>query len=114
MRRPITCERTVEVISVLVPTSTSPLSRMLAAMRAGSVVLDCSTSDPSSTRRLAALAAERKVGYVDAGMTRGVAGAKQGTLAFFIGGVQEHIDRAMPALSAAVNSSSGMVVIRQG
>ena len=75
-------------------------SGMLAAMRAGSVVLDCSTSDPSSTRRLAALAAERKVGYVDAGMTRGVAGAKQGTLAFFIGGVQEDIDRAMPALKA--------------
>lgn len=73
---------------------------LLAAMREGSVVLDCSTSDPASTRRLAALFAERKVGFVDAGMTRGVAGAKQGTLAFFLGGIQADIDRAMPALAA--------------
>jgi 3-hydroxyisobutyrate dehydrogenase len=73
---------------------------LLAAMPKGSVVLDCSTSDPASTRRLAELFAERKIGFVDAGMTRGVAGAKQGTLAFFLGGIQEHIDRAMPALGA--------------
>lgn len=73
---------------------------LLAAMREGTVVLDCSTSDPASTRRLAGLFADRKVGFVDAGMTRGVAGAKQGTLAFFLGGIQEHIDRAMPALGA--------------
>lgn len=73
---------------------------LLAAMPEGSVVLDCSTSDPSSTRRLAGLFAERRIGFVDAGMTRGVAGAKQGKLAFFLGGIQEHIDRAMPALGA--------------
>lgn len=73
---------------------------LLAAMREGSVVIDCSTSDPASTRRLAGLFAERKVGFVDAGMTRGVAGAKQGTLAFFLGGIQAHIDSVMPALAA--------------
>jgi 3-hydroxyisobutyrate dehydrogenase-like beta-hydroxyacid dehydrogenase len=33
-------------------------------------------------------------------MTRGVAGAKQGTLAFFIGGEQADIDRAKPVLQA--------------
>lgn len=73
---------------------------LLAAMPEGSVVVDCSTSDPASTRRLAERFSECKVGFVDAGMTRGVAGAKQGTLAFFLGGVQAHIDRAMPALEA--------------
>jgi 3-hydroxyisobutyrate dehydrogenase len=73
---------------------------LMAAMREGSVVLDCSTSDPASTRKLAAQFAGHKIGFVDAGMTRGVAGAKQGTLAFFLGGIQEHIDQAMPALGA--------------
>lgn len=73
---------------------------LLTAMRAGTVVVDCSTSDPASTRRLAAALAERKVGFVDAGMTRGVAGAKQGKLAFFLGGEREHIDYAMPVLEA--------------
>lgn len=69
-------------------------------MAAGSVIVDCSTSNPHSTRELAALAAKRGIGFVDAGMTRGVAGAKQGNLAFFLGGAQAHIDQAMPALKA--------------
>ncbi len=73
------------------------LAKTLAA---GSVIIDCSTSNPQSTRELAALLAERNIGLVDAGMTRGVAGAKTGTLAFFIGGAQAHIDQAMPALNA--------------
>lgn len=70
------------------------------AMKPGSVVVDCSTSNPQSTRELATLLATRDIGLVDAGMTRGVAGAKQGNLAFFIGGDKSHIDKAMPALSA--------------
>ncbi len=73
---------------------------LLEAMAGGGVVVDCSTSDPASTRKLAAQFELRKIGFVDAGLTRGVAGAKQGTLAFFLGGVQAHIDQAMPALAA--------------
>jgi len=66
----------------------------------GSVIVDCSTSNPPSTRRLAAALRERGIGLVAAGMTRGIAGAKQGTLAFFVGGEQPDIDKAMPALKA--------------
>lgn len=66
----------------------------------GSVILDCSTSNPPSTRRLAAALRERGIGLVAAGMTRGVAGAKQGTLAFFVGGAASDIDKALPALKA--------------
>lgn len=64
----------------------------------GTVVLDCSTSNPSSTRRLSALLEEKKMALVAAGMTRGVAGAKQGTLAFFVGGSQAALDLAKPVL----------------
>ena len=64
----------------------------------GTVVLDCSTSNPSSTRRLSALLEEKKIALVAAGMTRGVAGAKQGTLAFFVGGPQAALDRVKPVL----------------
>lgn len=73
---------------------------IVANARAGTLVIDASTSDPASTRRLGARLAERKVGLVDAGMTRGVAGAKAGTLAFFLGGDQAHVDQAMPVLKA--------------
>ena len=73
---------------------------LMTGLAAGAVVVDCSTSNPHSTRRLAALLAARKVGMVDAGLTRGVQGAKQGTLAFFLGGEPAHIEQAMPALQA--------------
>src|SRR5690606_6956131 len=73
---------------------------ILAAAASGSLVLDCSTSDRHSTRRLGERLAERGIALVDAGMTRGVAGAKQGTLAFFLGGEAGAIERAMPVLQA--------------
>lgn len=93
-----------DVIVLSLPTSHEVEAVMLggegivANAKPGSVVIDCSTSDPPSTRRLGALLAERRIGMVDAGMTRGVAGAKAGTLAFFLGGDQAHIDQAMPVL----------------
>src|SRR3546814_18457174 len=49
---------------------------MAAALPAGSVVLDCSTSDPASTRKLAGTLAGQKIAFVDAGVTRGVDGAQ--------------------------------------
>lgn len=73
---------------------------LAAALQPGSLVIDCSTSDPASTVSLAATLAERKIGLVDAGMTRGVAGAKQGTLAFFLGGEAAQVEQAMPVLRA--------------
>lgn len=73
---------------------------MAGALAAGSVVVDCSTSEPDSTRKLAAQLAERGVGFVDAGMTRGVVGAKQGKLAYFIGGSAEDFAKVRPALEA--------------
>jgi 3-hydroxyisobutyrate dehydrogenase-like beta-hydroxyacid dehydrogenase len=73
---------------------------ILAAAGTGTLVLDCTTSDPASTRRLGEQLARRDIALVDAGMTRGVAGAKQGKLAFFLGGEARHIERAMPVLTA--------------
>jgi 3-hydroxyisobutyrate dehydrogenase-like beta-hydroxyacid dehydrogenase len=73
---------------------------ILAAAATGTLVLDCSTSDPASTRRLGERLAGRDIALVDAGMTRGVAGARQGKLAFFLGGEARHIERATPVLKA--------------
>ena len=93
-----------DVVVLSLPTSKEVEAVMLgvdgviAHAKSGSVVIDCSTSDPPSTRKLGALLAQRRIGMVDAGMTRGVAGAKAGTLAFFLGGEQAHIDQAMPVL----------------
>jgi 3-hydroxyisobutyrate dehydrogenase-like beta-hydroxyacid dehydrogenase len=73
---------------------------LLASMRAGAVLLDCSTSDPGRSAALARAAAERGVGYVDAPVTRGVQGARDAKLAFFIGGDDRAVEAVQPLLAA--------------
>lgn len=73
---------------------------LAASAAAGTVIADCSTSNPGSTRRLSALLKPRNIGLVDAPVTRGVEGARRGTLAFFLGGEQTDIDRIKPPLQA--------------
>jgi len=73
---------------------------LAASLPSGATVLDTTTGDPEVTRRLAQVLAAKGIGCVDAGLTRGVDGAKKGTLAFFIGGERAHIDRVQPVLAA--------------
>lgn len=77
---------------------------VLESAAPGTVVVDCSTSDPASTRSLGQAFKAKGVSLVAAGMTRGVAGAKQGTLAFFTGGDEAAIRKAQPALDALGNT----------
>lgn len=71
-----------------------------AKLPAGALVIDCTTGNPPDTARIKAKLRERKIGFVAAGMTRGVAGAKQGKLAFFIGGDKPDVERARGVLQA--------------
>jgi len=73
-----------------------------AASRAapGTIVIDCTTGNPPNTDRIAAQLKQKSIGFVAAGMTRGVAGAKQGKLAFFIGGEPADVERAKTVLAA--------------
>src|SRR5689334_14660390 len=64
----------------------------------GSLVIDMSSSDPVSTRALAAAAAERDIAYVDAPVSGGVPRAKTGELAIMAGGDAAAVERARPVL----------------
>ena len=59
---------------------------ILASCRSGQVVVDLSTSAPSSTVRLHAALGEREVELIDAGISGGARGAEQGTLTIMAGG----------------------------
>lgn len=72
----------------------------LAHARPGAVFVDTTTSEASVSRRLAGLAAARSLGFLDAPVSGGPAGAEAGTLTMMIGGDAAHLDRAMPALEA--------------
>jgi 3-hydroxyisobutyrate dehydrogenase-like beta-hydroxyacid dehydrogenase len=59
---------------------------LLSHCRLGQTIVDLSTAAPRSTRRLAALFADRGAVLVDAGISGGAAAADKGTLTLMIGG----------------------------
>ncbi len=59
---------------------------LLAAAEPGQVIIDLSTASPASTRRIHAALAERRVEYLDAGISGGAAAAERGTLTIMAGG----------------------------
>lgn len=73
---------------------------LLARLEPGTLVIDMGSSIPDSTQRLAALAAERDIQYVDAPVSGGISKAATGELTMLVGGEQAGIDRAMPFLEA--------------
>jgi len=70
-------------------------------LAAGSLLIDMSSSDPSGSKELGTLLAEKNVQFVDAPVSGGVNGAINGTLAIMLGGDDANaIERAKPVLSA--------------
>lgn len=69
-------------------------------IRPGSVVVDCSTIAPSATRDFGRRLADRGARLVDAPVSGGSEGARQGTLTIFVGGEPEAVERVRPVLSA--------------
>ncbi|MFZ4806072.1 MAG: NAD(P)-dependent oxidoreductase [Hyphomicrobiaceae bacterium] len=73
---------------------------LLASLPRGAVIVDTSTSEASVSRRLATVAGERGIGFLDAPVSGGVAGAASGALTMMIGGTAEALETARPALAA--------------
>jgi len=75
-------------------------NEILANGTAGKLLIDLSSIHPENTRQLAALLHEKcGMGWVDAPVSGGVAGAEQGTLAIMAGGNAEHIEVARLVLA---------------
>ena len=73
---------------------------VLSSARTGLIVIDTSTSEPESTRRLAALCAERGVTLVDAPLARTPAEAELGKLNTMVGAEAAVFDQVRPVLAA--------------
>jgi len=72
---------------------------ILRAAREGTLVVDMSTISPVVTVQLASAARGQGVGLVDAPVSGGDVGAKQGTLSIMAGGSEEDFRRAEPLLA---------------
>lgn len=72
---------------------------LLAGLREGMTVIDCSTSMPGSTQQVAAMLAQRGVRFMDAAMTRTPNEAMQGRLNLLIGADAALLEACRPLLS---------------
>jgi len=68
--------------------------------RPGSVVVDMSTISPDATRKIEQVVRAKGIKMIDAPVSGGSEGAKQGTLAIMVGGDPEDVERVMPVLKA--------------
>lgn len=73
---------------------------VIAAADAGALIVNMASVEPAMDRRLAAIAAARGVGYIDAPVSGGVKGAEDGSLAILVGGARADFERARPVLES--------------
>lgn len=69
---------------------------VLSGTAPGSIILDTTTGTPEASVQMAALCAEKGVGYLDAPISGGVKRAEEATLTFIVGGEDNIFDKALP------------------
>ncbi|MEO1949104.1 3-hydroxyisobutyrate dehydrogenase [Thioclava sp.] len=69
---------------------------VIPAMQEDAVLCDCSTVDVDSAKAVAAMAADRGLGSLDAPVSGGVGGATNGTLTFMVGGDDKSFEIVKP------------------
>jgi 3-hydroxyisobutyrate dehydrogenase len=72
----------------------------LPAMSPGSILVDHTTASATLARELHAAAGERQVGFLDAPLSGGQAGAENGQLTIMVGGDDDVFERARPEMDS--------------
>ncbi len=83
--------------------------RVLEAIRAGSLLIDMTTSDPSLAAEIYEAAKRKNVDALDAPVSGGDVGARNGTLVIMVGGSAEAYERARPLFEPL-----GRTIVLQG
>jgi 3-hydroxyisobutyrate dehydrogenase len=103
---PADAARDADVVVTCLPTSREVEALLdgpdglLAGLRPGTTLVDCTSGDPATSQRLAARLAEHGVGFLDAPVSGGTVGAEKGTLTVMVGGDAATLERVRPVLQA--------------
>jgi 3-hydroxyisobutyrate dehydrogenase len=81
----------------------------LAGMSKGSILVDHTTTSAIVAREVAEAAAEKGIGFLDAPISGGQAGAENGVLTIMVGGDEASFERARPVME-----SYGRTIVRMG
>ena len=73
---------------------------VLAGARSGAVIVDHTTASADVARRIAQLAQQQGVGFLDAPVSGGQAGAEHGQLTIMVGGEEAVFDLARPVINS--------------
>ncbi len=73
---------------------------ILDALERGSVLLDCTSGDPPTSRSIAAELSVRGVSFIDAPVSGGTVAAKAGSLTIMWGGDESAFERVRPVVEA--------------
>jgi 2-hydroxy-3-oxopropionate reductase len=71
---------------------------LAAKLNPGTVVIDTSTTEPAVSQEVGRLLSKRDVGFLDAPVSGGEKGAREGTLSVMVGGDAATVDRCRPVL----------------
>src|SRR5262245_17437289 len=99
---PAEVARRAKTVITIVPASReveAVVGAMLPVLGHEHLLIEMTSADPSSTRRLAKEVEARGARMIDAPMSGGVGGARRATLAIMIGGAVADFDRARPLLA---------------
>lgn len=101
---PSEVSRGAEVVILMLP-DTPDVEQVLAAddgvlagLKRGALVIDMSSISPVATRTLAEQVQAAGGAWVDAPVSGGEVGARDGALTIFVGGTEQAVERAMPLL----------------
>ena len=87
---------------------------VIQGARAGSLVIDMSTIRPAATRKIAAALAEKEIRMIDAPVSGGSEGAREGTLSIMVGGAKEDVAAAQGVLETMGTTISHVGPIGSG
>ncbi len=95
-----------EVVITMVPNSAqveevvAGPNGLLRGARKELIIIDMSTISPTTSRKMAEVAAAKGVHFLDAPVSGGSQGAQEGTLTIMVGGERAIFERALPVLEA--------------
>ena len=72
---------------------------LLAGLSRGTLFVDCTSGDPTTSRRIAARLADVGVGFIDAPVSGGVSGAERAALTVMVGGDATVLERVRPVIA---------------
>ena len=73
---------------------------LIAGLKRGATLVDCTSGDPATSKRIAARLTDVGAGFLDAPVSGGVAGAELGTLTVMVGGDPTLLEQVMPVIDA--------------